>query len=95
MIKIAMIRIHEEMRRREMRSSMIMQVHDELVFEIKEEHLSVGSQYFLLTADVILGDAPLTLQSVLYRTANGNITTVSRRFGPSRERILAGVADNL
>ena len=63
--------------------------------EIKEEHLLVGSQYFLLTADVLLGDAPLTLQSVLYRTANGNVTTVSRRFGPSRERILTGTADNL
>jgi general secretion pathway protein K len=63
--------------------------------EIKEDHLSVGSQYFLLTADVLLGDAPLTLQSVLYRTANGNVTTVSRRFGPSRERILTGTADNL
>lgn len=63
--------------------------------EIKEDHLSVGSQYFLLTADVLLGDAPLTLQSVLYRTANGNVTTVSRRFGPSRERILTGGGDNL
>lgn len=56
--------------------------------EIKEEHLSVASQYFLLTADVLLDDAPLTLQSVLYRTVTGNVTVVNRRFGPSRERVL-------
>lgn len=56
--------------------------------EISEEYLSVGSQYFLLTADVILGDAPLTLQSVLYRSPEGKITAMNRRFGPPRERIL-------
>ena len=33
MIKVAMIRIHEEMRTRAMKSRMIMQVHDELVFD--------------------------------------------------------------
>jgi len=48
----------------------------------------VNSQYFLLTADVMLGDATLTMQSVLYRTAEGKITVVNRRFGPSREQIL-------
>jgi general secretion pathway protein K len=56
--------------------------------EISEEHLTVSSEYFLLTADVLLGDAPLTLQSVLARTAQGKITVISRRFGPSRERVL-------
>jgi general secretion pathway protein K len=56
--------------------------------EISEDYLSVSSQYFLLTADVMLGDAPLTLQSVLYRTPDGKVTVMNRRFGPSRERIL-------
>jgi general secretion pathway protein K len=56
--------------------------------EISEEHLTVSSQYFLLTADVVLGDATLTMQSVLYRTPQGQITVVQRRFGPSREQIL-------
>ncbi|MCB2205452.1 DNA polymerase I [bacterium] len=36
MIKIAMINIEAEMRRRELMSTMIMQVHDELVFEVPE-----------------------------------------------------------
>jgi DNA polymerase-1 len=34
MIKMAMIRIHREMRRTGMKSRMIMQVHDELVFDV-------------------------------------------------------------
>ncbi|MDD3965884.1 MAG: DNA polymerase I [Candidatus Neomarinimicrobiota bacterium] len=33
-IKIAMIRIHREMKKKKMRSMMILQVHDELVFEL-------------------------------------------------------------
>ncbi|MBN1447738.1 MAG: DNA polymerase I [Bacteroidetes bacterium] len=37
MIKIAMIRIHEELQRRDLRARMIMQVHDELVFDVPEE----------------------------------------------------------
>ena len=38
MIKLAMIRLHEEFARRKFRSKMILQVHDELVFDaLKEE----------------------------------------------------------
>jgi type II secretory pathway component PulK len=54
----------------------------------------VGSQYFLLTADVMLGDAPLTLQSVLYRTPEGKMTVLNRRLGPSRELILTQFGGN-
>jgi len=61
---------------------------------ISEEYLTVSSQYFLLTADVMLGSAPLTLQSVLYRTADGKIDIMSRRFGPSREQILTQTGGN-
>jgi general secretion pathway protein K len=62
--------------------------------EISEDHLTVSSQYFLLTADVMLGDAPLTLQSVLYRTPEGKINVLTRRFGPSRELILTQTGGN-
>ena len=57
--------------------------------EISENHLTVSSQYFLLTANVMLGDVPLTLQSVLYRTENGSITVIQRRLGPTREGLLS------
>lgn len=63
--------------------------------EISEDHLTVSSQYFLLTANVMLGDVPLTLQSVLYRTTDGVITVVQRRFGPTREGLLTQTDNNL
>ncbi|MGA9573151.1 MAG: type II secretion system minor pseudopilin GspK [Lysobacterales bacterium] len=56
--------------------------------EIDGEYLTVNSQYFLFTANVMLGDVPLTLQSVLRRSTTGKITVIQRRFGPSREGIL-------
>ncbi|HTN38430.1 MAG TPA: DNA polymerase I [Arachidicoccus sp.] len=39
MIKLAMIRIDAEMARRKLRSKMILQVHDELVFDVRKEEL--------------------------------------------------------
>ncbi len=39
MIKIAMINIFDEMRRREMKSHMILQVHDELIFDCEKSEL--------------------------------------------------------
>ncbi len=39
MIKLAMVNIHEEMQRRKLRSAMILQVHDELVFDVFREEL--------------------------------------------------------
>jgi len=62
--------------------------------EISEEFLTVSSQFFLLTADVMLGDAPLTLQSVLYRAPDGKISVLQRRFGPSREQMLTQSGGN-
>ncbi|MFC1623780.1 DNA polymerase I [Candidatus Omnitrophota bacterium] len=40
LIKIAMIDIHREMRKRNLASMMIMQVHDELVFEVPKKELN-------------------------------------------------------
>jgi DNA polymerase-1 len=39
MIKVAMIRIYERMLEEKMQSKMILQVHDELVFDVKKEEL--------------------------------------------------------
>lgn len=63
--------------------------------EISEDYLTVSSQYFLLTVNVMLADVPLTLQSVLYRTTTGTITVKQRRFGPTREGILTQTDNNL
>jgi DNA polymerase-1 len=41
LIKIAMIRIDEAIRDRNLKSRMTLQVHDELVFEVSEEELDV------------------------------------------------------
>ena len=39
MIKLAMIKVHDRMKRENVRSLMIMQVHDELVFEVPEDEM--------------------------------------------------------
>jgi DNA polymerase-1 len=39
MIKLAMIRIHEEMEKKKLKSKMILQVHDELVFDTLKDEL--------------------------------------------------------
>jgi len=62
---------------------------------MQEDYLTVSSQYFLLTANVMLGNAPLTLQSVLYRSPTGIITVIQRRFGPTREGVLLLSDNNL
>ncbi len=43
MIKVAMINIHKMMREKQLRSKMIMQVHDELVFEAHKDELELLS----------------------------------------------------
>jgi len=41
-IKLAMIRIHDEIRRQELRMKMVLQVHDELIFEIPGEEMPLA-----------------------------------------------------
>jgi DNA polymerase-1 len=40
LIKMAMIRIHDRLRREKLRTQMLLQVHDELVFEVPEEEIA-------------------------------------------------------
>jgi DNA polymerase-1 len=40
MIKLAMVNIHNEIKKNAFKSQMIMQVHDELIFDVKKEELT-------------------------------------------------------
>lgn len=51
-IKLAMVRIHAEIRRRGLRSRMILQVHDELIFNVKPDE---AAQLQTLVADLMEG----------------------------------------
>jgi DNA polymerase-1 len=41
MIKIAMINIHKAMKEQKLRSRMILQVHDELVFDVHKDEIDI------------------------------------------------------
>ena len=43
-IKIAMVRVHDRLKREHMESRLILQVHDELLIEAKEEELEKVKQ---------------------------------------------------
>jgi len=45
LIKIAMIRIHEKLKSKRLASKMILQVHDELVFEIPDSEIEIMKQF--------------------------------------------------
>jgi len=60
-IKIAMIRIAEELRRGKFRTRMVLQVHDELIFEVPEEELEIGITIRDIMQNVVRLDVPLTV----------------------------------
>jgi len=63
-IKLAMIRIHEEMQRLQMRSRMVMQVHDELIFNVVPEELpALQEMVERLMTGAFTGDVPLEVSS--------------------------------
>jgi DNA polymerase-1 len=57
-IKVAMIQIHAEMQRRRLRSRMLLQIHDELLFEVPEEEVA---QLRTLVATLMQGAIALTV----------------------------------
>ncbi len=60
-IKIAMIRISDELRRQKLRTRMVLQVHDELIFEVPEDELSIRENIRNLMQDVVKLNVPLTV----------------------------------
>jgi DNA polymerase I len=60
-IKLAMIRISTELRRQRLRTRMVLQVHDELIFEVPEEELEVGGTIRDLMQNVVQLNVPLTV----------------------------------
>src|SRR6266850_478421 len=60
-IKIAMIRISEELRRRKLRTRMVLQVHDELIFEVPEDELAIRDTIRDLMQNVVQLNVPLTV----------------------------------
>jgi len=58
-IKIAMIQISEELRRRRLQTRMVLQVHDELIFEIPEGELSMRDTIRDLMQNVVQLNVPL------------------------------------
>ena len=60
-IKLAMIHISDELRRVRLRTRMVLQVHDELIFEVPEEELSVRDMIRNRMENVVKLSVPLTV----------------------------------
>ena len=56
MIKLAMIDIHAEMKKRQLKSKMILQVHDELLFDVTLDEID---ELKLLVTDLMAKAMPL------------------------------------
>jgi len=69
MIKIAMIRIHDAFIRQGLRSKMILQVHDELVFDV---HKSESETVKPIIHDLMVNAIPLTVPIEVEMNTGGN-----------------------
>jgi len=69
MIKMAMIAIHKEMQQRSMKSKMILQVHDELVFDA---HLSELDELKAIVEDKMVNAMPLSVPVVVEINTGSN-----------------------
>jgi DNA polymerase-1 len=63
-IKIAMVRIHEKMKKEKFRSKMILQVHDELIFEVENSELEkLKSLVLYEMSNAVKLDVPLMVDA--------------------------------
>ena len=60
-IKIAMIRISEDLEREKLRTRMVLQVHDELIFEVPEDELQIQHRIRERMQNVVELRVPLTV----------------------------------
>ncbi len=67
-IKIAMIRISDDLRQRELSTRMVLQVHDELIFEVPEDELWIRDRIRDLMQDVVQLSVLLTVDVKQGRT---------------------------
>ena len=69
MIKIAMIGIHQELQKLKMQSKMILQVHDELVFDA---HLDELSELKAIVSDKMVNAMPLSVPVIVEMNTGNN-----------------------
>ena len=63
-IKLAMIRVHDELRENSNSAKMVMQVHDELVFEVAAEKVDqIGDMLSQLMQNIVSLDVPLIVDA--------------------------------
>jgi DNA polymerase-1 len=67
-IKLAMIRIAADLRSRNLRTRMVLQIHDELIFEVPEDELSVRDLIRETMQSVVRLSVPLTVDVKQGRT---------------------------
>jgi DNA polymerase I len=60
-IKLAMIQIADALKQEKRRTRMVLQVHDELIFEVPEDELSIRETIRNLMQDVVTLSVPLTV----------------------------------
>jgi DNA polymerase I len=60
-IKLAMIRIDAELKRRALRTRMVLQVHDELIFEVPADEIGIQDTIRDLMQNVVQLNVPLTV----------------------------------
>jgi DNA polymerase I len=96
-IKIAMVRLDAELRTRGLRSRMLLQVHDELVFETDDEELPALATLVKTTMEQALPlDVPLTVDVKVgadwermdrYEPADGSWRRISHALAPAELEI--------